>query len=148
MHENYMNIALNEAFKAYKKGEIPVGCVIVKNNKVISKKHNLKETKKSVLCHAEILAINHASKKLKNWRLNDCDIYVTMIPCPMCASAIKQARIKNVYYGVDNKNNEISKKIFEENDINEKVNLHSLLLEGECKNLLQKFFKNQRNNHK
>ena len=144
MQEKYMKLALKEAQKAYKKNEIPIGCVIVKNNKVIAKSHNLKEYKHSALYHAELIAINIASKKLKNWRLLDCDIYITMQPCPMCASAIKQSRIKKIYYGTKNKNNILSNKILEENDINEKIEVISSILEKECREIVQKFFEKQR----
>ncbi len=144
MQEKYMNIALKEAYKSYKKKEVPIGCVIVKNNKILAKSHNLKEKKNSALYHAELIAIKKATKKIKNWRLNNCDIYVTMLPCPMCASAIKQSRIKNVYYGINNKNNEISKKILNTIDNNEKVNLIGPILKCESKMLVQNFFKNQR----
>ena len=143
-----MKIALQEAYKAYKKGEIPIGCVIVKKNKIISKAHNLKEKKKCSLWHAELLAIKKAAKKLKNWRLVDCDIYITMQPCPMCASAIKQSRIKNVYYGIENSNNYISEKIFEENDINASVNVFSFVLGDKCKEIIDNFFENKRKNKK
>ena len=144
MQEKYMKLALKEAQKAYKKNEIPIGCVIIKNNKVIAKSHNLKEYKHSTLYHAELIAIKKASKKLKNWRLLDCDIYITMQPCPMCASAIKQSRIKKIYYGTKNKNNILSNKILEENDINEKIEVISSILEKECREIVQKFFEKQR----
>ena len=89
MNSVYMNIAIKEAKKAYKKGEVPVGAVIVKNNKIIAKAHNTKEKSKQAICHAEINAIKKATKKIKNWRLTNCDIYITLFPCPMCASAIQ-----------------------------------------------------------
>lgn len=95
----FMKIALEEAQKAFKKGEIPVGAVIVKDGIIISKAHNLKETKNNAIKHAEIIAIEKACAKLHNWRLIDCDIYVTLFPCPMCASAINQSRIKKIVYG-------------------------------------------------
>ena len=128
-----MNLAYKEALKAYKKDEVPVGAIIVKNNKVISKAHNLKESKRSVTKHAELIAIDRASKKLKTWHLDDCDIYITLEPCNMCLSAINQARIKNIYYSttsniIDNVSRETLIKI--END--------------NTKELLQKFFKNKR----
>ena len=123
MKEKYMNIALNEAKKSLKYGEVPVGCIIVYKNKIIAKAFNMKERKKCALYHAEIIAIKKASKKIKNWRLNDCDMYVTLKPCPMCSSAIKQSRIKKVYYGTDNKNNGISTLIFNENDTNSRVDI-------------------------
>lgn len=146
MNEKYMKMAFVESKKAYKKGEIPVGCVIVENDKVLAKAHNLKEIKNCSLCHAELLAIKKASKKKKNWRLIDCDIYITMEPCPMCASAIKQARIKRIFYGVENKNNKISKEILNTNDNNEKVAIVGNIMEDECKTIVQKFFENQRKN--
>ena len=107
MEEKWMKEALKEAKKAYEKQEIPVGAVIVKENKIIARGHNLKETKKTALAHAEIIAIQKANKKLDNWRLLDCDIYVTLEPCPMCLGAIASSRIKNVYIGtLDPKSNE------------------------------------------
>ena len=99
MDSIFMKEALKEAKKAYKKLEVPVGCVIVKDGKIIARAHNLKETKYDTTKHAEILAIQKASKKLESWRLIDCDMYVTLEPCPMCAGAIIQSRIKNLYYG-------------------------------------------------
>ncbi len=100
---SYMKIALAEAKKAYSKGEVPIGAVIVKNDEIIAKAHNLKETLKSAIAHAEILAIEEASKKINDWRLNDCEMYVTLEPCPMCASAIAQARISKLHIGTFNK---------------------------------------------
>ena len=97
--EKFMKIALQEAKKAYNKLEVPVGCVIVKNGEIIAKAHNLKETKYDTTKHAEILAIQKASKKLKSWRLIDCQMYVTLEPCSMCAGAIINSRIKKLYYG-------------------------------------------------
>ena len=99
MQEEFMQVALKEAKKAYKKLEIPVGAVIVKNGEIIAKAHNIKEEKKDTTKHAEIIAIQKASKKLESWRLNDCELYVTLEPCPMCAGAIIQSRIKKVYIG-------------------------------------------------
>lgn len=98
----YMELALKEAYKSYKKGDVPVGAVIVKNGKIIAKAHNLKEKKHNPLMHAEIIAINKASKRLKRWRLDDCELYVTMEPCMMCTGAIIQSRIKKVYYSIEN----------------------------------------------
>ncbi len=94
----YMEQAYKEALKAYKKKEIPVGVVIVKDNKIISKAYNNRQKKCNVLGHAEIKAIQKAEKKLKDWRLNDCDMYVTLEPCKMCEMIIKECRINNVYY--------------------------------------------------
>lgn len=143
MKEKFMHEAIKEAKKSYKKNEVPVGCVIEKNGKIISKAHNLKETKKNPLAHAEIIAINKATKKFKNWRLYNCNMYVTMEPCCMCAGAIKQARLKKVYYGVPN-DNSLCRKILNKEDNNKKVEIEGNVLSIECKELIQTFFKKQR----
>ena len=96
--DKYMIEAIKQAKIAQNKGNIPVGAVIVMNNKIISKAYNKKNSKKVSIYHAEILAIIKACKKLKSWRLNECDLYVTLEPCNMCLSAIGESRIKNVYY--------------------------------------------------
>lgn len=98
MEEKFMKEALKEAKKAYEKEEVPVGAVIVKDGKIIARAHNLKETKKDTTRHAEIIAIQKASKKLNAWRLEDCEMYVTLEPCSMCKEIIKKSRIKNIYY--------------------------------------------------
>ena len=141
MNEMFMNIALLEAKKAFKKEEIPVGCVIVKNNKIISKAYNKKNKTNRIIDHAEIIAITKANKKLKNWRLEGCDLYVTLEPCPMCASAIEQARINNVYTitsNSDTNNNAIITKIFK--------NTNFIKYDGnkESELLLKKFFQKRR----
>lgn len=141
MNEKFMDIALLEAKKAFKKEETPVGCVIVKNNKIISKAHNKKNKTNRIIDHAEIIAITKANKKLKNWRLEGCDLYVTLEPCPMCASAIEQARINNVYTiaaNNDTNNNEIITKIFK--------NTNFIKYDGnkESELLLKKFFQKRR----
>lgn len=102
--EKYLNIAYKEAKKAYKKKDVPVGCVIVKNNKIIAKAYNKKEKYGIATYHAEILAINKACKKLKTWHLENCTLYTTMEPCMMCTGAIIQSRIKKIVYSVKNKN--------------------------------------------
>lgn len=142
-----MDLAFKEAEKAYRRGEVPVGAVIVKNGKVIAKAYNKKENTHCAVNHAEIIAIRKASKSLKNWRLDDCDIYVTLEPCPMCASAIKQARIKNVYSGIKNRdenNNILIKKIFETDKVNPSVNFVNELSVEKSETLLQKFFSRRR----
>ena len=147
MNSDFFDIAFSEAKQAFDLNEVPIGAVIVKNNKVIASAHNLKETNQNVCCHAEILAISQASKFLNNWRLDECDIYVTLDPCPMCASAIRQARIRNVYSALENLNNEylpLIKKIFVDDDINAVVNFASNLRVEQSKKLLQDFFKNRR----
>ncbi len=147
MKIKYMELAYQEAIKAYKIGEVPVGAIIVKNNQIIASAYNLKEQNSCCIYHAEILAIMEASYKLKNWRLDDCDIYITLEPCPMCASAIKQARIRNVYCGLSNldpNNSNINKQIFETDNVNPSVNFYSNLYIDEVKNLMQKFFVEKR----
>lgn len=147
MNIKYMKLAYKEALKALKDDEVPVGAVIVKDGKVIAKAYNMKESKQCGVYHAEILAIMRACKKLSNWRLENCDIYITLAPCPMCASAIKQSRISNVYCGLSNSDSSamyITKKILENNDINSSVNLYSDLFSNEVSVLLKKFFENRR----
>ncbi|MEG0978193.1 MAG: nucleoside deaminase [Bacilli bacterium] len=149
MNEKYMEIALTEAKKAYLANEIPVGAVIVYKNKVIAQTHNLKNENNCILFHAELSAIKQASIYFNNWRLTDCSIYITLEPCPMCASAIKQARIKNVYYGVPSQNetnSEIVRKIFQNSDINSTVEVYGDILKEKCLKILQDFFKKKRKN--
>ena len=135
MKEKYMELAIKQAEKAYKLGEVPVGCVIVKNDKIIAKAHNVVEKKKDPTMHAEITAIKKASKKLKNWRLLDCDMYVTLEPCLMCKSAIELSRIKNVYYStISNNDINIKKAKYKEYKKCSKKTLE----------LLQNFFKKRR----
>lgn len=98
MQKKFIELAIKEAKKALKEGEVPVGAIITKDNMVVAKAHNLVEKRKNATFHAEILAITKACKKIKNWRLNDCEMYVTLEPCIMCTAAIELSRIKNVYY--------------------------------------------------
>lgn len=140
-NKKYIKIAYKEALKAYKKGDIPVGCVIVKNDKVIAKAYNKKEKNKIATYHAEILAINKACKKLKTWHLDDCILYSTMEPCIMCSGAIIQSRIKKIYYSVSNKNfgNIENNKIFKNNKYEiKKIENKQIFY------LIQKFFQNIR----
>ena len=112
----YMQIAYNEAIKAYKKNEIPVGAIIVKDNKVIAKSHNNRQYKYNVLGHAEINAILKAEKKNKDWRLDGCTMYVTLAPCYMCQMIINESRIDKVYYLLDQKNKMNKENIIQTND--------------------------------
>ncbi len=142
-----MDIAFLEAEKAFKKNEVPVGAVIVKNGKIVAKAYNKKEKSKCSINHAEMIAIIKASKKFKNWRLDDCDMYVTLEPCPMCASAIKQARIKNVYSALSNKDRHnflVLSEIFKTDSVNPSVNFINELNIEKSEALLQKFFDNKR----
>ena len=133
-NEKYMKEALKEAQKAYKKLEIPVGAVIVKDGKIIAKAHNIKEQKKDTTKHAEIIAIQKASKKLNTWRLNDCEMYVTLEPCAMCMAAIELCRLKKIYFFVK-KDKEININL-------EKYNyLNNTTATSESLNLIHDFFK-------
>lgn len=142
----FMNLALKEAKKAYKKGEIPIGAVIVKNGEVVAKSHNLKESKCVVTKHAEIIAIEKACTKLKNWRLIDCIIYVTMFPCPMCASAINQARISKIVYGTipNYIDKTIVDKILNDKNYGLPVEIVGNVCEENCKKILKDFFVEKR----
>jgi tRNA(adenine34) deaminase len=141
-----MKMAYNEAVKAFNKNEIPVGCVIVKSDLVIAKAHNLREINNLVTSHAEILAITKANKKLGSWRLDDCDIYVTLEPCAMCSGAIIQSRIKNLYFGAYDLKAGAAGSVLNlfNYPFNHKVNVIGGIMEDECKKLLQDFFKTLR----
>ena len=145
--EDFMKKALKQAKKAYDKLEVPVGAIIVKDGKVIASAYNQKETKIDTTKHAEILAIQKASKKLKSWRLIDCEMYVTLEPCPMCAGAIIQSRIKKVYYGaLDEKTGAVGSKLnlFKDFKFNHKVEFEGGILQRECQDILKDFFKELR----
>ena len=149
MDKKYFDYVYDESLKAYDINEVPIGAIIVKDGEIISTAYNRKETDNCCLSHAELIAIEEASKKLNNWRLNDCDIYISLDPCPMCASAIKQARINNVYSALSNLDdnyNSIIDSIFNNNDgTNSMVNFESDLDSERFRLLLNKFFKKQRN---
>ena len=147
-HNKFMKIALNEAKKAYKKNEVPIGAVIVKDNKVIAKAHNLREKNNLTTSHAEILAIQKANKKLKSWRLDSCVLYVTIEPCPMCAGAIIQSRMKEVVYGALDLKAGAHSSILNlfELPFNHKVKVYSGILEEESAKIISKFFQKLRKN--
>ncbi len=145
--EKFMKEALKEAKKAYDKLEVPVGCVIVKDGKIIARAHNLKETKKDTTKHAEILAIQKASKKLEAWRLLDCDMYVTLEPCSMCAGAIINSRIQNLYIGTMDKKTGAAGSVlnlFDDFTFNHKVTVETGILQAQCEEILKDFFKELR----
>lgn len=147
MNEVFMKEAIKLAKKASFKNEVPVGAVIILNNKIIAKAYNKKESTKCCINHAEIIAIKKATKKLKNWRLVDCELYVTLEPCPMCASAIKQSRISKVYCGLeknDLRNQEIIKKIFTVDKTNPSVEYKAGYFNEEILKIMSLFFKNKR----
>lgn len=151
MTEKYMKLALKEARKAYEKDEVPIGAIIVKNDKVIARAHNLRETSKQSVAHAEILAIQKACKKLEAWRLEECDMYVTLEPCSMCAGAIINSRIKNLYIGaMDPKSGAVGSKLnlLEDYKFNHEVNFEIGILNEECSTILSDFFKELRKKKK
>lgn len=142
----FMKKALNEAKKAFYRGEIPIGAIIVKNGKIISSGYNLRESRKISTKHAEIIAIEKACKKLNNWRLINCTIYITMLPCPMCASAINQSRISKIVYGTvpDYANMASIKKILNDKFYGSPVKIAGPILENDCAEILKKFFREKR----
>ncbi len=147
MKKDYMMAAYKQALLAYEKDEVPVGCVIVKNNKIIARAHNKKEKKNCAVFHAEIECIIKATKKLNNWNLKDCDMYVTLEPCIMCTGAIVNSRIANVYYACeDPKGGGLVSNIKLHNikNINHYPNVSRGTMNKECSELLKKFFKQKR----
>ena len=148
MDLKYMDMAIEEAKKAFEEDEVPVGCVIVKNNQILALTHNRKEQMNSATKHAEILAIEEASSKLNNWRLDGCDVYITLEPCPMCASALKQARVSHIFCGLsnsDSKNYEIVLKILESDKNNASVSIINDLAVEKVDKIMKDFFRNRRN---
>ncbi|MCQ2382410.1 MAG: nucleoside deaminase [Clostridia bacterium] len=129
---DYMQIAIEQAQIAAKHGEVPVGCVIVKDGKIIAKGYNQRERKRNCLWHAEIVALNRACRKLKSWRLNDCEMYVTLEPCQMCMGAIVNARLRKVYIGAQSTT-----------DLNWQTPVE-LKINPEAQNILVAFFRNKR----
>ena len=148
MDLKYMDMAIEEAKKAFEEDEVPVGCVIVKNNQILALTHNRKEQMNSATKHAEILAIEEASSKLNNWRLDGCDVYITLEPCPMCASALKQARVSHIFCGLsysDFRNYEIVLKILESDKNNASVPIINDLAVEKVDKIMKDFFRNRRN---
>ncbi len=144
----YMMEALKEAKKAYIKGEVPIGAVIVKDGKIIARAHNLRESKNISLAHAEILCIEKACKKLNSWRLDGLDLYVTLEPCPMCAGTIIQSRIRKVYIGAKDLKNGCVGSVTNILDINTTHKVEYEYLEDceECSSIITKFFRELRKN--
>lgn len=140
-----MKKALVQAKKAYDNQEVPIGAVIVVDNKVVAKAYNKRNASKNATHHAEIMAIAKACKALGDWRLENAELYVTLMPCPMCAGAIVNARIKKVFFGADNGNREIFEKIMQESELNHKTEFEGGVLAEECSNLLKSFFASKRN---
>lgn len=147
----YMLEALKEADKAEKKDEVPIGCVIVKDGVIIARGHNLREQKQQASAHAEMIAIQKACKKLGSWRLDDCTLYVTLEPCPMCAGAILQSRIERVVYGAKDPKGgciESCMNMYSYRGFNHYPLTSEGILEKECADRLKQFFQNKRKNKK
>ncbi len=147
LQERFMLEALKEAKKAYKINEVPVGAIVVRNGKIVSRGHNLNITLKDPTAHAEIVALRKAAKKLGNYRLTDCEMYVTIEPCPMCAGAIVYARLKKLVYAIKDPKSGAAGSVMNilSNDrLNHKVEVVSGVCKEQARKLIQKFFKTRR----
>ena len=148
--EKYMREAIKQARKAAKIDEVPIGCVVVYDDKIIARGYNRRNTDKSTLAHAEIIAIRKAAKVIGDWRLEDCTMYITLEPCPMCAGAIVQARIPRVVVGAMNPKAGCAGSVInllQMDGFNHKAELTSGVLVDECRTMLQDFFKEMRKRH-
>lgn len=146
-----MSAALKEAQKAFLKDEVPIGCVIVKDNKIIARAHNMRELCGDATAHAEILCIQKACKKAGNFRLNGCDIYVTLEPCPMCAGAIINARIDRVFFGAFDKKAGCCGTLYsltEDDRFNHTAKVQGGVMEEQCAQILKDFFCAKRKHNK
>ena len=147
IHEHFMKLALKEASKAKEIDEVPIGAVIVKDNRVIAKGHNLRETKKDPLGHAELVAIKKVAKKLGDWQLVGCDLYVTIEPCIMCSGAIIQSRIARVIYGADDIKGGgfgSSINVLDAKNINHTPEVIKGVMKDECSQIIKEYFKSKR----
>ena len=146
MDKKFMQRAIELAKIAGNEGEVPVGAVIVKNGEIIGEGYNMREQKQNPLSHAEIESINNAAKKIGCWRLEDCELYVTLEPCPMCTGAIINSRIKTVIFGAYDKNAGSMDSVINLCDYpyNHKVEIYGGICEDQCKEILQNFFQNLR----
>lgn len=149
--EKYMREAIIEAKKASEQNEVPIGAVIVYQDEIIARGHNLRETSQATLSHAELVAIEEANKEIGSWRLEDCTLYVTLEPCPMCAGAILQARIKRVVYGATDSKAGCAgtlMNLLDDSRFNHQAEVEKHVLEAECASLLTDFFKELRKRKK
>jgi len=149
--EQFMRAAMQEADKARKMDEVPIGAVIVHDGAIIATGHNLRETSQTSLSHAELIAIEEANKKIGSWRLEDCTLYATLEPCPMCAGAIVQSRVKRVVYGASDPKAGCAgtlMNLLQDERFNHQVELTSGVLEQECGDLLRDFFRALREKRK
>ena len=150
-HEKFMAEALKEAEKAALQGEVPVGAVVVYKGEIIGRGHNLRETLSDPTAHAEIVALREAAGKLKNWQLKDCALYVTVEPCPMCAGAIYQARIKTLVYGAPDLKAGAVDTLFDlvrNPRLNHRIEVISGVLAAEASKIITDFFREKRNRGK
>lgn len=146
-NEMFMKEALKEARKAYAKGEIPVGAVVVRDEKIIARAHNNRAQKRDIFSHAELTALKKAAKKIGDWRLNGCDLYVTLEPCAMCAGAAVNARIRKIYFGANESKNGCCGSVLDIPKLfvlNHKTQAEGGILWEECSFLLKDFFAQRR----
>ncbi|NMB17917.1 MAG: GNAT family N-acetyltransferase [Erysipelothrix sp.] len=144
MHSKYMKEALKQAQQAYDKDEVPVGAVLVYEDKIIAKAHNLRETSQLVTSHAELLCVEKANQILEDWKLEDCTLYVTLEPCVMCAGVILQSRIKQVFYGAADPKGGAFGSVVSMHELNPKLEITGGILEEECSSILTKYFREKR----
>lgn len=145
MKNKFMCSALKCAQKAFEEGEVPIGAVVVLDGKVIARGHNRRTGRQIATAHAEVEAIEKACKKLKSWRLPECELYVTLEPCPMCMGAALNARIKKIYFGAyEDKGRSLTEQIASANLLNHKIEVEGGVMEQECKNILSSFFSGMR----
>lgn len=149
MENEFMQAALDCAAKALKKGEVPIGAVVVSDGKIISSGYNKRTKKQIATAHAEIEAIEKACKKLKSWRIPECEIYVTLEPCPMCMGAMLNARIKKVYFGAyEAKGRSMTAQLAESNLLNHRIEVEGGVMREECAEILSSFFSQMREREK
>lgn len=145
MENKFMTAALKEAQRAFDEGEVPIGAVVVLDGKIISRGHNRRTKKQIATAHAEVEAIEKACKKLKSWRIPECEIYVTLEPCPMCMGAMLNARIKKCYFGApEGKGRTLTSEIANANLLNHVIEVEGGVMGEECAAVLSKFFKEMR----
>ena len=145
MADKFMKAALKCAQKGLEEGEVPIGAVVVLDGNIISRGHNRRTKKQIATAHAEVEAIEKACKKLKSWRIPECEIYVTLEPCPMCMGAMLNARIKKVYFGAyEAKGRSLTDKLANANLVNHVIEVEGGVMEEECSSVLSNFFKQMR----
>ena len=145
MKNKFMKSALKCAEKALQEGEVPIGAVVVLDGKVIARGHNRRTKRQIATAHAEIEAIEKACKKLKSWRIPDCELYVTLEPCPMCMGAVLNSRIKKVYFGApEDKGRSLTRELASANLLNHTVEVEGGVMEEECREILSRFFSEMR----